>query len=78
MTKTIKNIGASVRAKLLNLSTENELDYNYLLLRYFQEAFLRRLSLSRYRNNLILKGALLLIPYKIENHRPTKDIDLLG
>jgi hypothetical protein len=32
LTKTIKNIGASVRAKLLNLSTENDLDYNYLLI----------------------------------------------
>ncbi|MBN2413380.1 nucleotidyl transferase AbiEii/AbiGii toxin family protein [candidate division KSB1 bacterium] len=76
VTKT--NLGASIRARLLNYSKNNKLDHNAVLLQYFQERFLYRLSISRYRNHFILKGALLVITYKIPRTRPTKDIDFLG
>jgi predicted nucleotidyltransferase component of viral defense system len=72
------SIGASVRARLLNLAKQQGLDYNALLVRYAQERFLYRLSVSRYASNFILKGALLLRMYPLPAARITKDIDFLG
>lgn len=76
--KEIKNIGASMRNKLLNLSKETGRDYNALLRQFFQERFLFRLSISNYRDVLILKGALLLVSHNISRYRPTRDVDFLG
>ena len=78
MKKEIKNIPASVRARLLNLAKASKRDFNAVLLQYFQERFLYRLSVSSYRNNFILKGALLFLVYNMPQNRPTKDIDFLG
>ena len=73
-----KNIPASVRARLLNLAKAEQKNFNNVLLQYFQERFLYRLSISPYRENFILKGALLFLLYDAPRLRPTKDIDLLG
>jgi predicted nucleotidyltransferase component of viral defense system len=78
MKKDIKNIASSVRARLINIADESNRDYNALLRLYFQERFLYRLSISPYKNKLILKGALLLMMNDISKFRPTKDIDFLG
>lgn len=78
MKNEITNTGASARAQLLNAAKQLKLDYNALLRRYFQERFLYRLSVSGYKENLILKGALVLAGYKISSYRPTRDIDFLG
>jgi len=43
-----------------------------------QERFLYRLSISPYRRNLILKGALLFLAYEMSLLCLTKDIDFLG
>lgn len=74
----IKNIEASIRARLLNIAKASQRDFNAVLLQYFQERFLSRLSISPFSDNLILKGALLFIVNKIPLERPTKDIDYLG
>lgn len=74
----MKNIAASIRAKLLNIARQRNRDFNAVLLQYFQERFLYRLSISPYKNKLILKGALLLLVYQMPRLRPTKDIDFLG
>jgi len=74
----VKNIAASVRARLLNIAKETNRDFNTVLLQYFQERLLYRLSISPYRDNFILKGALLFLIYKMPRNRPTKDIDFLG
>jgi predicted nucleotidyltransferase component of viral defense system len=76
--KEIKNIAASVRARLINIADESKRDYNAILRLYFQERFLYRLSISNYKPKLILKGALLLMMNDISKFRPTKDIDFLG
>jgi len=55
MKKEIKNIAASVRARLINIADENNRDYNALLRLYFQERFLYRLSISPYKLNSFLK-----------------------
>lgn len=74
----IKNMEASIRDRLLNIAKKSNRDFNAVLLQYFQERFLYRLSISPYDNNLILKGALLFMVNKIPMERPTKDIDFLG
>jgi predicted nucleotidyltransferase component of viral defense system len=77
-TKRAKNLAASIRARLLRIAKEGNRDYNSVLLQYFQERFLFRLSGSPYRSQFILKGALLFIVYRMPRVRPTKDIDFLG
>jgi len=75
--KQIKNIGASVLAKLLKMSREQNLDFNRLLMLYLQEGFLHRLSISQYKELFILKGGVLLYSTYLEKARPTKDVDFL-
>ena len=75
----IKNYGKSNRTKLLNLARKTKgADYNLILLRFVQERFLYRLSLSAYRENFFLKGGTLLFAYERFAARPTRDMDFLG
>lgn len=74
----LRNIPASVRQRLLNLSRERNEDFGYLLVRYGSERFLYRLSMSRHREMFILKGAMLLQLWSGDLHRPTRDVDLEG
>lgn len=75
----IKNYGKSNRTKLLNLARKtNGADYNLILLRFVQERFLYRLSLSAYRKNFFLKGGALLFAHERFAARPTRDMDFLG
>ncbi len=76
--KTIKNTAASVKEKLLNLAHKGGRIFDSILTQYFQERLLYRLSISRYREQFVLKGALLFVSYEIAGTRPTKDIDLLA
>ena len=75
--REIKNLEASVRARLMNIARETKRDFDPLLLQYFQERYLYRLSISPYRSTFILKGALLFLVYKMPFLRPTKDVDFL-
>lgn len=67
----------STLQKLKNKAQKTGLSFQLTLQLFCQEEFLRRLSYSEYRNNLILKGGLFL--YLISNFesRPTMDIDFL-
>ncbi len=76
--KELKNISASVKERLRNISIQTDKEFQSLLRQYIQERFLFRLSKSAYSNNLILKGALLFVAHDISRSRPTKDIDFLG
>ena len=73
----IKDLGASVRARLTNIARETKRDFDAVLLQYFQERFLYRLSISPYCSAFVLKGALLFLVYKMPFFRPTKDVDFL-
>ena len=73
-----KNIAASVKQQLLNLSRSRDWDFNWLLSRYANERFLYRISQSSHVDQLILKGAFLFIYWGQGDLRPTRDIDLLG
>ena len=57
-----KNLGASIRDRLLNKARVEKLDFNLLLTRYALERMLYRLSISKQRDQFLLKGALLAHP----------------
>ncbi len=73
-----KNMAASIKQRLLDRSRIRKEDVQLLLIRYGLERFLYRLGCSDYRQRFILKGAMLFPYWEIDEHRPTRDIDLLG
>ena len=75
---TVRNIGASVRAKLLHRARTTARDFNHLLTRYVIERLLYRIGVSAHRSRFWLKGALLFDLWFDMPHRPTRDVDLLG
>lgn len=75
---TIKNIAHSRKTKLLNLVNKDNKAYQQLLVRYFHERFLSRLSTSPYRERFILKGGALLYAFEEFMPRPTLDVDFMG
>jgi predicted nucleotidyltransferase component of viral defense system len=78
MRKPLRNIGASIRARLLNLAKERNQPFDLMLTRYTLERLLYRLSLSKYRERFVLKGAMLMTSWVDDPYRPTRDLDLLG
>ncbi len=75
---SVKNIGASLRDRLLNKARAGKLDYNLLLTRYALERLIYRVSISDQRDQFLLKGALLFDLWFDVPHRPTHDADFLG
>ena len=53
------NLSASALARLRNVAREKNTDYQLILRRYAIERLLHRLSISPYRNQFVLKGAML-------------------
>lgn len=78
MAREIKNIGASVRARLLTISKDSGQNYQLVLTRYANERLLYRLAESAHAERFVLKGAVLLMTWFDEPFRGTRDIDLLG
>lgn len=78
MAKEIKNIGASVRARLFNLSKANGQSFDLVLTRFALERLLFRLSQSPHAERFVLKGAMLMMSWFDDPHRGTRDLDLLG
>lgn len=76
--KSIKNVSASVRQRLLDRARKDRRPFNELLQYYAIERFLYRFSLSAHSNRFILKGALMLRVWDSPEIRPTMDIDMLG
>lgn len=73
----MKDVAASVRARLLNHARAEHLEFQSVLVRYGVERLLYRLSISQHADGFVLKGAQLLLVHTARPHRPTKDIDLL-
>lgn len=73
-----RNMGASVRARLLNLAQERGQTFDLLLTRYALERLLYRLSTTKYRESFVLKGAMLMTTWFDQPFRPTRDLDFLG
>ena len=75
---SLRNVGASVRARLLKRSRDTGEGFQFLLQRYAAERFLHRLGESPYRERFVLKGAMLLALWSEAIYRPTRDLDLTG
>ncbi len=78
MAKEIRNVGASVRARLLQLAKASGQSFDLVLTRFALERLLFRLSQSPHANRFVLKGAMLMMSWFDDPHRGTRDLDLLG
>ena len=74
----MKNLPASIHARLAQRRAKTGEDYNVLLVRFTLERLLYRLSRSNHREQFILKGAMLFTIWDSALHRATRDLDLLG
>jgi predicted nucleotidyltransferase component of viral defense system len=74
----MKNLAASVHARLAKRRISTGEDYNVLLVRFTLERLLYRLSRSSHREQFVLKGAMLFALWEPALHRVTRDLDLLG
>jgi predicted nucleotidyltransferase component of viral defense system len=75
--KSLKNVTASVLARLRNDSKSSGAPFQQVLQLYAIERVLYRISKSSHAQSVILKGALLLKTIGIPRARPTMDIDML-
>jgi predicted nucleotidyltransferase component of viral defense system len=73
----MKNVVASVLARLRNTSKSSGAPFQQVLQQYAIERFLYRVSKSKHAQGVVLKGALLLKTIGIPRARPTMDIDML-
>ncbi len=71
------DIAASVIAKLKNKAKESGNPLQVHMQLFCQEEFLRRISLSKYADNLILKGGLFIYTLTNFESRATIDVDFL-
>ena len=76
--ETPRNLAASVRQRLFKRAQERHEDFGLVLTKYGLERFLYRLAHSRYRDQFVLKGALLFELWTDHPYRPTRDLDLEG
>ena len=63
--KEIKDMGTSVLTKLKKQAKETGINYQTCLQLFTQEEFLRKLEMSRYVENLVLKGGCSYILFQI-------------
>lgn len=75
---TESNYARSIKARLLNMADGDNKKYQQLVVRFFHERLLFRLSKSDYRERFILKGGALLYAFEEFMPRPTLDIDFMG
>jgi predicted nucleotidyltransferase component of viral defense system len=78
MNDKVKNLPASVHDRLKNLARQAGRPFQEYFYYYAIECFLNRLSSSRYKEDLVLKGGLMFAGWGIPLRRPTRDIDLNG
>lgn len=71
------DIAASVLAKLKNKAKATGISYQQCLQLFFQEEFLRKLAVSRYAENFVLKGGLFIYTLTNFESRATVDVDFL-
>lgn len=78
MTDAAKNMGASVRARLLTHSRERRQTFETVLTRYALERLLYRLAQTEHGQRFVLKGAMLLMTWLEIPLRATRDLDFLA
>lgn len=78
MAKELRDIGASIRARLLQLSKRTGQSFDLVLTRFALERLLFRLAKSEDADRFVLKGAMLMMSWFDDPYRGTRDLDLLG
>jgi predicted nucleotidyltransferase component of viral defense system len=73
-----KNLPASIRNRLFALAKSRGEDFQVVLTHYALERVMHRIGQSPYREQFVLKGAMLFSLWSEEAHRATRDLDLLG
>ncbi|MCR9197263.1 MAG: nucleotidyl transferase AbiEii/AbiGii toxin family protein [Planctomycetaceae bacterium] len=73
-----RNVAASVRQRLMNVSRTTKEPFDLVLTRFALERLLFRLTQSAHADRFVLKGAMLFQIWTGDVHRPTRDLDLLG
>lgn len=66
---------AQIRGRIKNLAELNNADSRVLMRLYMMERYLERVSVSKYRNNFIVKGGVLVTSLLGISMRSTMDID---
>ncbi|MEM9888378.1 MAG: nucleotidyl transferase AbiEii/AbiGii toxin family protein [Bacteroidota bacterium] len=67
----------SIKSRLKQYSKKHRKVHQFTIIRFFQERFLYRLSISAYKKYFLLKGGALVYVFGAESSRYTKDIDFL-
>ena len=78
MVRELRDVAASVHARLLNRARESGDELQRVLVRYALERFLYRLGISDHSERFVLKGAMLFQIWDGSLPRATRDLDLLG
>lgn len=73
-----RNLGASIRQRLLDLARKKSEVFDLVLTRYALERLLYRIGQSPWKQRFLLKGAMLFTLWYDEPYRPTRDLDLLA
>jgi len=76
--KNVRNLSASVKARLQNKAKETNRPFSEIAQYYGMERFLYRFSRSKYSDKFILKGALMFSVWQVPERRATLDIDFLA
>ena len=66
---------SSLKAIINNIAKENEISAQSVLQTYMLERFLERISISKYKDNFILKGGMLISVMLGIDSRTTMDMD---
>ncbi len=74
----MKTLVHSIQARLKNVAQQENTAFQLVLIRYFTERLMYRISVSEFKQHFCLKGGALLYAYEGESSRPTMDLDLLG
>ena len=72
------NRAASILQRLKNRARQEQESFDAVLNRFGRERLLYRIGISEYREQFLLKGAMLFALWYEMPHRPTRDMDLLG
>ena len=71
----MKRNAMSLKAIINNIAKENKISAQSVLQTYMLERFLERISISKYKDNFILKGGMLISAMLGIDSRTTMDID---
>jgi len=74
----MKNRAVSLRARLLNISKKENIEFQVLISRFLHERLLYRISVSEFSNHFVLKGGAFMYAIQGLKTRPTTDVDFLG